>query len=106
MELVSRVAQSGCESSSRLIVGTPEKLVTRSRSMSSNARAGSQRRVNTTVAPMRVAGCRMQLHAVTWNRGVGAIITTWPGVAAAAGVGSMSPAAIAFASAADSAVVM
>jgi len=48
----------------------------------------------------------MQLHAVTWNSGVGAIITTCAGVAAAGGVALISPAAMAFASAADNAVVM
>ena len=37
---VSRIIQSGCSSISRLMVGTPEKLVTLSRSMSSSARAG------------------------------------------------------------------
>ena len=38
---MSRVAQSGWASSSRLIVGTPEKFVTPSRSISSSALAGS-----------------------------------------------------------------
>ena len=38
---VSRVDQSGCINISRLIVGTPEKLVTPSRSISSSARPAS-----------------------------------------------------------------
>ena len=97
--LTSRVAQSGCMSSSRPMVGTPEKLVTRSRSISSMARPGSHLYMRTMVAPLAVAGCSTQLQAVTWNSGVGAMNTGGFGVAAGpVGVGR-SPAAMALASA-------
>ena len=65
--------QSGWLMSSRLIVGTPEKLVTPSRSISSSARAAFHLYVNTIVPPVSVQGCSRQLHAVTWNSGVGAM---------------------------------
>ncbi len=72
---VSRVDQSGCISISRLIVGTPEKLVTPSRSISSSARPASHLYMNTIRAPEMVAGWSRQLLAVTWNSGVGAMNT-------------------------------
>ncbi len=65
--------------------------------------------MNTTVPPVSVAGCMMQLHAVTWKRGVGAISTECAGGAAGAAAASgavNSPAAMALASAIDIAVVM
>ena len=103
---MSRVAQSGCDSSSRLIVGTPLKLVTPSRSISSSALPGSHLRVNTTRPPASVAGWRMQLHAVTWNSGVGAISTIWLGGAGAAPDAGSRASGDALASAMVIAVVM
>ena len=49
--------------------------------------------------PARVAGCSRQLHAVTWNSGVGAMNTGCAGASAAASGPAMSPAAAALASA-------
>ena len=91
---VSRVDQSGCISISRLIVGTPEKLVTPSRSINSSARPASHLYVSTMREPEIVAGCRMQLFAVTWNNGVGAMNTFWRGLpsASSAGAGAGLPA--------------
>ena len=79
------MAQSGWSSSSRLIVGTPEKLVTRSRSISSSARPASHLRMNTIAPPTSVHGCSRQLLAVTWNSGVGAMNTGGVGAAVAGG---------------------
>ncbi len=97
---MSRRSQSGWASSSRLIVGTPEKLVTRSRSISSSARSGFHLYVSTMRPPVSVAGCSRQLHAVTWNSGVGAMNTGCSGGAGTDVGAGMSPAAIALASAA------
>ena len=96
---VSRVDQSGCMRSSRLIDGTPEKFVILSRSMSSRARPGSHLYVITTFPPTSVAGCNKQLHAVTWNSGVGAI-NAGEYATAGAGAAVTSPRATAFCSAA------
>src|SRR5690606_16763242 len=99
---VSRLAQSGWFNISRLIDGTPEKLVAPSRSISSRARPGSHLYMNTTVPPAIVHGWRTQLHDVTWNSGVGAMNTGAAGAGAsgsgAGGAGS-SPAATALPSA-------
>ena len=106
---VSRCAQSGWSRSSRLIVGTPDTLVTRSRSISSSARPASHLRMNTIAPPTSVHGWRMQLLAVTWNIGVGARNTNGVGSvvpAAGAGGAGRSPAATAFASASCDTLVM
>ena len=105
---MSRVCQSACINSSRLIVGTPEKFVTRSRSINSSARVGSHLYVNTIEPPTNVQGCRMQLLAVTWNSGVGAMNTGGVGTTAGSTVGGAgrSPAATAFASASRFTCVM
>src|SRR5215216_6114999 len=97
---VSRVDQSGWVISSRLIVGTPEKLVTPSRSISSSARPGFHLYVSTILPPVSVHGWSRQLHAVTWNSGVGAMYTAGSGDGRGSFGAGTSPAAIAFASAA------
>ena len=56
--------------------------------------------VKTIFAPTAVAGCSRQLHAVTWNSGVGAMNTMGRGVGATVGAG-ISPAAIPFCSASE-----
>src|SRR5918993_6022697 len=96
---VSRVSQSGWAMSSRFIVGTPEKLVTPSRSISSSARAGFHLYVRTILPPVSVHGCRRQLQAVTWNSGVGAMYTAISGAGRGSAGAATSPAAIALGSA-------
>ncbi len=55
------------------MVGTPVKVATCSRSISSRARPGSHLCISTSLAPRNVSGCSTQLLAVTWNSGVGTI---------------------------------
>ncbi len=55
--------------------------------------------------PASVAGCSRQLHAVTWNSGVGAMNTGGAGAAGGADGAGTSPAATALASAAPTAIV-
>ena len=66
---VSRSAKLGASSRSQLIVGTPTKLVTRSCSISSNARSGSHLYVITSFDPPTNAPSITGTSPVTWNSG-------------------------------------
>ena len=67
---VSYWSSSGWASSSRVIVGTPLKLVTRSRSIARSASPASHLYISTSLPPLAVIACAEQLFAVTWNSGV------------------------------------
>ena len=51
------------------MVGTPPKVVSRSRSISSSARAASQRCIMTSFPPARRLATRMEWHPVAWKSG-------------------------------------
>ena len=73
---VSVLAQSGCCSSSRDMLGTPVKTVTASRSISRSASVAFQRYIITRQPPAIVTVCSTQLQPVTWNSGTGSMATT------------------------------
>ncbi len=81
------------------MVGTPEKLVTRSRSISSSARPASHLCIRTILPPTSVHGWSRQLLAVTWNNGVGAMNTGREPGSPVGVAASSSPASTALASA-------
>src|SRR3954466_14968617 len=66
---VSKSAKRGDSSRSQLWVGTPTKLVTPSRSISSSARSGSQRYMITSFSPLAKHDIITGTHPVTWNSG-------------------------------------
>ena len=66
---VSRLAKSGESRTCHAMVGTPPKIVTRSRSISSRARSGLQRRIITSLPPAAVFGTSTEWQPVAWNSG-------------------------------------
>ena len=67
--LVSRCAKSGHSSRSQDCVGTPTKLVTCSRSISSSARAGSHLYIITSLQPAAKQESITGTQPVTWKSG-------------------------------------
>jgi hypothetical protein len=65
----SRVANDGDSSTCHTIAGTPPKVVTRSRSISSRARSGSQRCMITIFPPAARLATRIEWHPVAWKNG-------------------------------------
>src|SRR5579884_920377 len=66
---VSNSEKRGDSSRSQLWVGTPTKLVTFSRSMSSRARSGSHLYIITSFTPAEKHDSITATEPVTWNRG-------------------------------------
>ena len=66
---VSKSANRGDSSRSQLCVGTPTKLVTRSRSISSSARSGSHLYIITSFRPLAKHDSITGTQPVTWNSG-------------------------------------
>ncbi len=64
------------------MAGTPPKVVTPSRSMSSSARLGSQRCIMTSLPPASTLLTRMEWQPVAWNRGTDSSMTLGPSAAA------------------------
>ena len=66
---MSRVAKSGDSSRSQDMVGTPTKVVTRSRSISSSARSGFHLYIITSLLPPSERAEHHRHQPVTWNSG-------------------------------------
>ena len=66
---MSRLAKSGDSSRSHDIVGTPTKMVTRSRSISSSARSGFHLYIITSLLPAAKELSITGMQPVTWNSG-------------------------------------
>jgi hypothetical protein len=86
---VSNSPNRGDCSRSQLWVGTPTKLVTRSRSISSSARSGSHLYMMTSFSPVAKQDSITGTAPVTWNSGT---IRTNDGRLAGAAASSSAPA--------------
>ena len=66
---MSLLARLGDSSTSHTIEGTPPKVVTRSRSISSRARSGSHLYMITIFPPKARLATRIEWHPVAWKNG-------------------------------------
>ena len=66
---MSRVSKSGCSSTCHTMAGTPPKVVTRSRSISSSARPASHLCMITIFPPKARLATRTEWQPVAWKNG-------------------------------------
>src|SRR3954466_16257472 len=81
---VSRLAKSGESSTCHTIDGTPPKLVTSSRSMSSRARSGSHLYMITSLPPKAVLATSTEWQPEAWKNGTESKYAFWVDAAVAA----------------------
>ena len=76
-EEVSRLANSGESITCMTMVGTPPKMVIRSRSISSRARSGSKWCIITSLPPAAVLETSTAWHPVAWKSGTDSRLAFW-----------------------------